>query len=179
MKFLQQYTSRKCQKLVGNWTLQHNNFNLHFVISIQQYLNKCPIKITPHPLYSLGLEPSDLWLFSTVKEKLHGKKFNRDSEVISAVQVLWSIFHKKASLFVLKCWLNNGTDRYYLRENTLKRNVLFFAVNILLYFFLFYCQFLWNALCLGCNIELWYSIFKKYYLRMLSKNIFITTIDFY
>ena len=54
--------------------------------SFQQYFNKCNIKILPQPPSSPDLAPCDFWPFWTLKKLLCGRKFNIDSEVISAVQ---------------------------------------------------------------------------------------------
>ena len=43
LKIMRQYISKKCQELVGNWTLRHNNARPHVTISVQQFLSKCNI----------------------------------------------------------------------------------------------------------------------------------------
>ena len=79
--------SRKGHKLVGYWILYHDNVRRHTATSYQQYHSKCNAKIIAHPSYSPDLTPYNFWLFLTLKEKLCSKKFNTDSEVISAVHV--------------------------------------------------------------------------------------------
>ena len=52
---LWQQTWRKCHELVGNCPLHHGNARLHVETSVQQYLNKCYIKIMPYPSYGSNL----------------------------------------------------------------------------------------------------------------------------
>lgn len=66
--------------------LHHDNAHMHVAISVQQYLSKYNTKIMSNHPYSIDLAPSDFWLFLILKEKLCKKKFNADSEVISAAQ---------------------------------------------------------------------------------------------
>ena len=118
MKLLQQHTLRKYHELVGNWILYDDNACLHVVISSQQYHSICNIKIIPHPPYSPGLVPCDFWLFPMLKEKLCGRKFNIDSEIISAVQGSLKQLPEKG-LLVLKIGLNDEiVAAYHLKEGT-------------------------------------------------------------
>ena len=69
-----------------------------------------------------------------LKDKLHGRKFYTDSEIISTVQNSLKQLLKKAFLLVLKSGLNNGTIACHLKKGTLKKNDLPFSVNIFLDF---------------------------------------------
>jgi hypothetical protein len=43
-------------------------------MAVRQFLAKSNILIVPHPPYSPGLEPSDFWLFPTLKMGIRGRR---------------------------------------------------------------------------------------------------------
>lgn len=122
LKILRQHISRKRHELVGNWTLHHDNARPHVATSVQQYLSKCNIKIMPHPPYSPDLAPCDFWLFPTLKEKLRGRKFNTDSEVISAVEGSLKQLPEKGFSTCFEKWVErwdrciSSDGRYFEKE---------------------------------------------------------------
>ena len=138
------YISRKHRELVGNGILHHDNACPHVATSFQQCLSECINNIMPHLLYSPDFSPYDLRLFSMLK--LHGKKFCTNSEVIPTVQGSVKQFPEKSfSTCFKKCveWLD-----YCISSggSTLKKNGLFFAVNLFLDYLPFFSWFLWNTL---------------------------------
>ena len=78
--------------------------------------------------------------FPTLKEELHGREFNTDSEVILRMQDSLKQLpkEKKSVLLVLRNGLNNRTIAYHLRKDTLKQNDSLFAINIIIDFLCFY-----------------------------------------
>ena len=52
LEILRQHISRMCHELEESGTMYHNNAHPHVATSIQSYLNKCNVKIMPHPPYS-------------------------------------------------------------------------------------------------------------------------------
>ena len=122
--------------LIEIWSLHYDNvrLRLYVIISVQQYLGKCNIKIISHHPYSLDLAPCDwdFWLFSTSKEELRGKKFITDSEVILTVQGSLKQLPEKGFFVCFEKWIERVTVPYYLREDILKKKDLFYLFIYLL-----------------------------------------------
>lgn len=47
-------------------------------------VTKCGFQLLPHTAYSQRLAPSHFYLFPSLKEDLHGKSINNESEVTAA-----------------------------------------------------------------------------------------------
>ena len=61
----------------GLWHVKQDNAPVHN--------SKTGIKTVPHPSYSSNLAPSDFWLFTTLKEKLRGCRYETIEEMKEAV----------------------------------------------------------------------------------------------
>jgi histone-lysine N-methyltransferase SETMAR len=59
----------------------------------------CGYELLPHAPYPPDLAPSDFFLIGNLKKFLHGKRFEEDSELISAVEG-W--FGDQESIFLRK-----------------------------------------------------------------------------
>ncbi|GFR82580.1 transposase [Elysia marginata] len=65
-------------KVSTSWTLlPHENAGPHKARATTQSLRELGIKFLPHPAYSPDLAPCDFWLFSILKDRLAGRKFDR------------------------------------------------------------------------------------------------------
>jgi hypothetical protein len=51
----------------GQWFLHHDNALRYTWLVVQQFLAKKNIPVITQPLYSPNLDPSDFWLFPTLK----------------------------------------------------------------------------------------------------------------
>ena len=91
-------------------------------------LKSCNIS---YPLNSPDRSPRDFWLIPTLKGKGRGKKFNTDSEIISAVHSSLKFASRKKFLYFF--WRVGSTMRqsHIIWEKVFwKKNDLFFIVNI-------------------------------------------------
>ena len=98
LKILRQHISRKHHELERNWVLHYGNLRLHIATTVEQYLSKCSIKIMPDPPCNPDLTQCNFCLFRMFKKKLHCRKFNIDSEVISG------IFETVSRIMLLYCF---------------------------------------------------------------------------
>jgi hypothetical protein len=64
-----------------NWLLHHDNAPSHTSVFNQQFLTKNKIAVIPHPPYSPDLATCDFFLFSKMKVKLKGRRFNTLEEI--------------------------------------------------------------------------------------------------
>ena len=69
----------------GQWHFHQDNAPVHNFILVTDYLTKIGIKTVPHPPYSLDLAPCDFWLFTKLKEKLRGCRYETIEEMKEAV----------------------------------------------------------------------------------------------
>ena len=69
----------------GVWLLQ-DNAPAHISHVAIAAATDCGFRILPHPPYSPDLAPSDFYLFPQLKSELRGKHFQRDEDVITAVE---------------------------------------------------------------------------------------------
>ena len=58
---------------------------VHYAILVSDYLTKMGIKTVPHTPYSPDLGPCDFWLFSKLKEKLRGCRYETIEKMKEAV----------------------------------------------------------------------------------------------
>ena len=70
---------------LGQGHFQQDNAPVHNSILVTDYLTKMGIKTVIHPPYSLDLAPCDSWLFSKLKEKLRGCRYETIKEMKEAV----------------------------------------------------------------------------------------------
>ncbi|GFO26571.1 histone-lysine N-methyltransferase SETMAR [Plakobranchus ocellatus] len=66
--------------------LQHDNARPHTSRQTQDALRKLERTTLPHPAYSLGLAPSDYYLFRQLKKYLKVHHYDNDEEVIADVR---------------------------------------------------------------------------------------------
>ncbi len=71
--------------IICQWHFYQDNAPVHNSILVTDYLTKTGIKTVPHPSYSPNLTPSDFWLFTKLKEKLRGCRYETIEEMKEAV----------------------------------------------------------------------------------------------
>ena len=69
----------------GQWHFHQDNAPVHNSILVTDYSSKMGIKTVPQPLYSPDLASCDFWLFSKLKEKLRGCRYETIEEMKEAV----------------------------------------------------------------------------------------------
>lgn len=71
-------------------------------------IQETELELLENPPYSLDLAPSNFYHFLLLKERLRGKKFEDDSEVMAAVKEFWEgqdkEFFSKGILGLEKRW---------------------------------------------------------------------------
>lgn len=65
--------------------LLHDNAPVHKARIVMAAIRKCQFEELHHPAYSPDLAPSDYFLFPNLKKDLRGKKYDDNSQLISAV----------------------------------------------------------------------------------------------
>jgi hypothetical protein len=65
--------------------LHLDNYQVHFSKATEQFITENHIGRVPHPPYSLGLAPSDFWLFGHVKTSLVGQAFDEQEQLLKAI----------------------------------------------------------------------------------------------
>lgn len=76
--------------------LLHDNAPAHTAKVVTQKIQELHLQTVPHPPYSPDLAPSDFFLFERLKNSLAGTTFERDEEVVMAVN---GFFDNKTSDF--------------------------------------------------------------------------------
>ena len=66
--------------------LLHDNASAHKAKVTTTFLSEQGIRVLDHPPYSPDLAPCNFWLFSILKEKLAGRKFDRIQDLAKAVK---------------------------------------------------------------------------------------------
>jgi hypothetical protein len=61
--------------------LHHNNAPYHTSVLTQQFLAKYKMAVIPHPPQSPDLAPCEFFLFSKIKLKLKGRRFDTIQEI--------------------------------------------------------------------------------------------------
>ena len=69
----------------GKWHFHQDNAPVHNSIPVTDYLTNTGIKTVPQPPYSPDLAPCDFWLFSKLKEKRRGYRYETIEEMKEAV----------------------------------------------------------------------------------------------
>jgi transposase len=64
----------------NNWVLHHENAPAHTALAVQQFLASKNMTVFPTP-YSPDLAPYDFFLFSKMKIKLKGRRFDTAEEI--------------------------------------------------------------------------------------------------
>ena len=67
--------------------LQHDNTRPHTNTATSVVKEYTRFEVLPHPLYSMDLASSDLWLFASLKEYLQEIYFTCDDEVQAATRI--------------------------------------------------------------------------------------------
>jgi hypothetical protein len=68
------------------WLLHHDNAPSHTSVLTQQFLAKHKMAVIPNQPYSPGLAPCDFLLFSKMKLKLKGRRFDTIEEIQAETQ---------------------------------------------------------------------------------------------
>ena len=69
----------------GLWHFHQDNAPVNNSILVTDYLSKMGVKTVPHPPNGPDLAPCDFWLFSKLKEKLRGCRYETIEEMKEAV----------------------------------------------------------------------------------------------
>ena len=114
--------------------------HLHVTTSIQQYFNKCNIKIMPQSPYNPNFTLCNFWLLLILKSKLHGGKFHTDCEVISVVQNSLKLLPEKDFSTCFEKWIKRLDSCVSSEWKYFEKEFFFFSVNSDLFFMiLLYC----------------------------------------
>ena len=90
VEVLREFKKRFCRKRPalfksGQWHFHQDNAPVHNSILVTDYLTKMGIQTVPQPPYSTDLAPFDFWLFSKLKEKLRGCRYETNEDMKEAV----------------------------------------------------------------------------------------------
>ena len=90
VEVLRNFRKRFCRKRPalfksGHWHFHQDNEPVHNSILFTDYLTKMGIKTVTHPPYNPDLAPCNFWLFSKLKEKLWGCRYETIEEIKEAV----------------------------------------------------------------------------------------------
>lgn len=95
-------------KLRAGVLFHQDNAPAHKAAVAMAAIQETGFELLEHPPYSPDLAPSDFYLFPRLKERLRGKKFEDDSEVMAAVEAFWEgqekEFFSKGILGLEKRW---------------------------------------------------------------------------
>ncbi|KAF2905400.1 hypothetical protein ILUMI_00770 [Ignelater luminosus] len=69
---------------MDTWYFHHDNARPHAARLMQGFLENAGLKLLAQPPYSPDLAPCDFGLFPLVKDKLKGRKFRTDEELLAA-----------------------------------------------------------------------------------------------
>ena len=85
MKLRDAVKDKRRGKLRNGVLLLHDNTPSHSSRVAVASAKQCGFELLPHPSYSPDLAPSDFYLFPKLKENIRGQVFDRDDDVMSAV----------------------------------------------------------------------------------------------
>ena len=85
VEVLREFRKRPALFKSGQWHFHQDNAPVHNSILVTDYLTKMGIKTVPHPPYSPSFAPCDFWLFSKLKGKLRGCRYETIEEMKEAV----------------------------------------------------------------------------------------------
>jgi histone-lysine N-methyltransferase SETMAR len=89
--------------------LQQDNTHPHTAKKTLQKIEELEgTELLPHPAFSPDLEPSDYYLFRSMAELLHGKKFQSLADVEVAVEKFFASKDKEWFTRHSRNWLKNG-----------------------------------------------------------------------
>lgn len=71
---------------LGSWFLHHDNAPAHRAGATSRFLRASGIKVLEHPSYSPDLAPCDFGLFPFVKNRMKGRKFSTDEQLVGAFE---------------------------------------------------------------------------------------------
>lgn len=69
-----------------DWFVHHDNAPAHAAIRTRQFLAKNNMSVVSHALYSPDLVPCDVFMFSKIKSKLKGRRFDTSDEIQAKLQ---------------------------------------------------------------------------------------------
>ncbi len=78
--------AKKCPHFKKRWVLHHDNARPRNTKEVTTFLQKHNIEVMVHSPYSPELSPCDFWLFPCLKTVLCRQLFEKDSELLNAVQ---------------------------------------------------------------------------------------------
>ena len=85
VEVLREFRKRPALFKSGQWHFHQDNAPVHNFILVTDYLTKMGIKTVPQPPYRPDLASCDFWLFSKLKEKLRGCRYETIEEMKEAV----------------------------------------------------------------------------------------------
>jgi hypothetical protein len=89
--------------------LQQDNIRPHTAKKALQKIEELEdSELLPHPTFGPDLEPSDYYLFRSMAQFLHGKKFQSVADVELAVQKFFASKDKEWFYQHSRNWLKNG-----------------------------------------------------------------------
>jgi hypothetical protein len=68
------------------WALHHDNLPAHMLALVRQLLTSTKTIVIPHPPCSPDLAPCDFFLFTKMKLKLRGRRFENIDEIEAELQ---------------------------------------------------------------------------------------------
>jgi len=89
----------------NRWLLfHHDNAPAHAALLTQRFLTDNNMTVVPHPSYSLDLAPSDFFLFSKLKMKLKGRRFQTMDEIQAESQAVLNTLRENEFQERFKNW---------------------------------------------------------------------------
>ncbi|CAK1592430.1 unnamed protein product [Parnassius mnemosyne] len=83
------FKEKRRGKLRAGVLFHQDNAPAHKAAVAMAAIQETGFELLEHPPYSPDLAPSDFYLFPRLKERLRGKKFEDDIEVMAAVEAFW------------------------------------------------------------------------------------------
>jgi hypothetical protein len=122
---------KKCPALVNRnrVLLQQDNARPHTAKKTLQKMEELEgIELLPHPAFSPDLEPSDYYLFRSMAQLLHGKKFQSVADVEIAAEEFLLPKIKSGFTRHSRNWLKNGRRPLNMRACILNIEFLLFCM---------------------------------------------------
>jgi len=88
----------------NTWLLHHDNAPAHAALLTQRFLTNNNMTVVPHPPYSPDLAPSDFSLFSKLKMKLKGRRFQTVEEIQAESQAILNTLRENDFQECFKNW---------------------------------------------------------------------------
>jgi transposase len=98
----------------------HHNTPAHASLKTTEFVTNNNMVIVPHPPYSPDLAPCDFALFSKLKMKLKGWRFETVADIQRESQAVLNSIKEMTSTVLLNHVKNNGITVYIPEETVLK-----------------------------------------------------------